>query len=53
MGSQRQQVEAYIIEKGAFGWYVIDWDYEGDGETIAGPFKSRQAAAYKAIELSY
>ncbi len=44
MRKPKTQVEymGYIIEKGAAGFYVIDWDYEGDGATLNGgmPFKS-------------
>lgn len=44
--SKRWNYEGYTIEKGAAGFYVLDWDYEGDGETLNGgmPFKTRHEA---------
>lgn len=48
-----QQVEAFLIERGGLGWYVCDWDYEGIGATVAGPYRHRRDAANKAIDLSY
>ena len=30
----RFQYLGWIIEQGAAGWYVIDWDYEGDGDVF-------------------
>lgn len=49
---KREQVEGLIIEQGALGWYVIDWDMEGDCATLAGPLPKPQAVA-RAIDLSH
>lgn len=34
MGEKRQYM-GLMIERGLWGYYVFDWDYEGDGPTLA------------------
>ena len=35
--------DSYLIERGALGYYVLDWDWEAERD-IAGPFKSIEQA---------
>lgn len=42
MKTTKVQYLGFLIERGAFGWYVLDWDYET--ETVIHLAKNKTAA---------
>ena len=49
--SNQQRIDGHLIEKGVFGWYVLDWDYEHE-RVISGPFKTKAKAIDWVIRLA-
>lgn len=48
MKRNRMQFLGYIIERSAAGFWLLDWDYEGE-QVIAGPFQSVHRAMDEAV----
>jgi len=48
MKRNRMQFLSFIIERTATGYWLLDWDYEGE-YTVAGPFQSAHRAMDEAV----